>query len=121
MKTILFFLLSLTLFGCAVSHKRGADAQVTLDYYLQNRGDLPTELTKMMDPKVHAQGEVTVQWSINDKGETQDIKILNDSLHNDLINERIVEQLKTMSFPKAPRFTTTTVDYTYQFQFSKKP
>lgn len=120
MKTILSLALSLLIFGCAVSHKRGSDAQVTVDYYLENRGNLPMELTKMVSMKNINEADVTVQWSVNDKGDAQDISIQHDTLHNEQVNNLIIEHLKSMKFPKAPRFTTTTVEYTYKFQTTKK-
>lgn len=121
MKTILILTFSLFFAGCAISHKRGSDAQVTVDYYLQNRGDLPQELTKMVTLKDIKEAYVTVQWTVNEKGQTQDISIQNDTLHNDMVNNRIIEHLKNMQFPKGPRFTTTTVEYTYMFQAQPSP
>ncbi len=120
MKTILFLTLTFLIFGCAISHKRGSDAQVTVDYYLENRGTLPTELTKMVSLKDFNEADVTVQWSVNDKGESLNISIQHDTLHNEQVNNLITEHLKSMKFPKAPRFTTTTVEYTYKFKTSKK-
>jgi hypothetical protein len=119
MKTILFLTLTFLIFGCAVSHKRGSDAQVTVDYYLENRGDMPIELTKMVSLKGIKEADVTVQWSVNDKGEPLNVSIQHDTLHNEQVNTLIIEHLKSMNFPKAPRFTTTTVEYTYKFQTTK--
>ncbi|MEY4615086.1 MAG: hypothetical protein RJB66_46 [Pseudomonadota bacterium] len=116
MKTILIFTLSLLFAGCAISHKRGSDAQGTVDFYLQNRGDLPNQLTKMVTLKDIKEAYVTVQWTVNDKGMPENITIEHDTLHNDLVNGMIIDQLKGMRFPKGPRFTTTTVEYTYLFK-----
>lgn len=118
--TLLFSIGLLLMAGCAISHKRGADAQVAVDYYLQNRGALPNELSKMVTlDKIH-EADVTIQWSVNDKGETQDITIEHDTLHNENVNTLLIEHLKSMKFPKPPKFTTTTVEYTYKFQKSQK-
>ena len=102
--------------GCAITHKRGADAQLTVDYYLQNRGTLPSELSKMVTLDKINEADVTIQWSVNDKGETQDITIEHDTLHNENVNTLLIEHLKTMKFPRPPNFTVTTVEYTYKFQ-----
>lgn len=115
MKTILTLALSLIFTGCAINHKRGADAQTTVDYYLENRGELPVQLTKLVSLKENHTAEVTIQWTVTDSGHTKDINIINDSLHNTAVNTVLVEHLKTMNFPKTPRFTTTTVEYTYKF------
>ena len=125
MKTfILFFLGSLLLssliVSCAISHKRGSDAQISVDYYLENRGSMPMELSKMVSLKDVKEAAVSLQWTVNDKGETQDINIQHDTLHNDKVNTLLIEHLKAMKFPKAPKFTTTTVEYTYKFQAQKK-
>ncbi len=120
MKIILLISLSVSLMaGCAITHKRGADAQVAVDYYLQNRGSLPTELSRMVSLDHINEANITLQWSINDKGETQDIRIEHDTLHNESVNTLLIEHLRTMKFPKSPKFTTTTVEYTYKFQKSQ--
>lgn len=118
--TLLFSIGLLLLAGCAISHKRGSDAQLTVDYYLQNRGSLPNELSKMVKLEKIQEADVTIQWSVNDKGETQDITIEHDTLHNENVNTLLIEHLKSMKFPKQPNFTTTTVEYTYKFQKSQK-
>jgi hypothetical protein len=121
MKTIL--LISLTLLsigtllnGCAISHKRGSDANESLAYYLANRGTISEEVTKMVSLKNLKEADVTIQWSVDEKGATKDVTITHDTLHNDKVNQRLVEHLKSLKFPKTPRFTTTTVEYTYKFQ-----
>lgn len=118
--TLLFSIGLLLMAGCAISHKRGADAQLAVDYYLQNRGTLPKELSKMVTLDKIQEADVTIQWSVNDKGETQDITIEHDTLHNENVNTLLIEHLKTMKFPKPPNFTTTTVEYTYKFQKTQK-
>jgi hypothetical protein len=110
----------LGLAGCAVSHKRGSDAQVTVDYYLQNRGSLPEELSKIVAKAPIHESLVTVQWTVNERGETENVTIQQDTLHNDVVNTLILEHLKTMKFPKTPKFTKTTVEYTYKFMVNKK-
>lgn len=116
MKIKLLIFVLLTVAGCAISHKRGSDAQQTVDYYLENRGELPNELTKMVSTNKLNEAIVTLQWTVNDKGETQNIAITQDTLHNEAVNTLLKEHLKALRFPKAPRFTTTTVEYTYKFQ-----
>jgi hypothetical protein len=120
MKTILLLSLCFYFVGCAISHKRGSDAQVAVDYYLENRGELPNELTKLVTQKDLTEADVTIQWTINEKGQTKDVSISHDTLHNEKVNTLLVEHLKAMNFPKSPRFTTTTVEYTYKFQTQKK-
>lgn len=116
MKTILILTLGLLFTGCAITHKRSADAQGTVDYYLQNRGDLPNQLTKMVTLKDVKEAYVTVQWTVNDKGTPENITIEHDTLHNEIVNTMIIDQLKGMQFPKGPRFSTATVEYTYLFK-----
>lgn len=102
--------------NCAIVHKRGADPQVTIDYYLQNRGAITNELTKMVSLEKLKEADVTVQWTVDEKGETKNVEIINDTLHNESVNTLLIEHLKTMKFPKTPHFTTTTVEYTYKFK-----
>lgn len=119
MKTILLLTLALFFTGCAINHKRGSDAQLTVDYYLKNRGDLPSQLTKLVNLKNTKEASVTLQWTVNDSGETKDVAVIQDNLHNEAVNTVLVEHLKSMSFPKQPRFTTTTVEYTYKFHLQQ--
>jgi hypothetical protein len=77
---------------------------------------MPAELTKLVVLKDIKEANVTVQWTVNERGETQSVTIEHDTLHNDKVNTLLVEHLKAMQFPKTPRFTTTTVEYTYRFQ-----
>lgn len=121
MKTTLILGLTLLFAGCALSHKRGPEVQATVDYYVNNRGDLPAELTKAVSKSDFKEADVTVQWTVNEKGETQDVSIEHDTLHNELVNSMILDHLRTMKFPKTPRFTKTTVEYTYKFKMSKNP
>lgn len=122
MKTILFYSLLICITsGCAITHKRGGDAQVAVDYYIQNRGSLPNELSKMVNLDRLNEADVTLQWSVNDKGEVQDVSIEHDSLGNENVNTLLIEHLKSLKFPKSPKFTTATVEYTYKFQKGASP
>jgi hypothetical protein len=117
---LLFYIALIVMAGCAITHKRGANAQVAVDYYLENRGTLPAELTKMVTLEKINEADVTIQWTVSEKGETQDITIEHDTLHNESVNTLLIEHLKSMKFPKTPQFTSTTVEYTYKFQKSQK-
>lgn len=120
MKSIIFLILSTVTFlmttNCAITHKRGSDPQVAVDYYLNNRGTLPQELKKMVNLNKINEAEVTLKWTVNERGETQDISIPYDTLHNESVNTLLMEHLKALKFPETPHFTTSTVEYTYKFK-----
>lgn len=106
--------------SCAISHKRGSNAQFTVDYYIENRGDLPNQLIKLVKPKNLKEAQVSLGWTIDENGQTRNIKILRDNLHNESVNNLLIEHLKAMKFPKSPHFTTSMVEYTYKFHSQKK-
>lgn len=120
MKSNIFLFLSITVFlmttNCAISHKRGSEPQLIVDYYLNNRGNVPQELKKMVNLNKINEAEVTLKWTVNEHGETQDISIPHDTLHNESVNTLLSEHLKALKFPETPQFTTSTVEYTYKFK-----
>ncbi len=110
MKSNIFLFLSITVFlmttNCAISHKRGSEPQLIVDYYLNNRGSVPQELKKMVNLNKINEAEVTLKWTVNERGETQDISIPYDTLHNESVNTLLSEHLKVLKFPETPQLST---------------
>lgn len=115
MKT-LFLILSLTLLGaCAVTHVRGNDPQIAIDYYVKSKQDIEPQIKELLEQNVGMAGNLTLRWTVNHKGEVLQAEIVNDSLGLSPVNELLLGHLKSLTFPVTPTFMTSTVEYTYKF------
>lgn len=119
MKMILLISALVLLSSCSTTptivHNRGNDPQVAIDYYKQEKHSIQNEVERIVKSNRINNGELTLEWSVDEKGRVLTAKVINDSVNNQELSSLLISHLKGLTFPKTPMFMTSTVVYTYRF------
>jgi hypothetical protein len=113
---ILFSLLmaSATLFSCAITHVRGNDPQVAIDFYKTQKKSIEPKIKEILKENRTEAGTITLDWKINDQGDVMEAYVKEDSIGDPELSETILNHLKSLRFPKTPMFMTSEVEYSYK-------
>lgn len=102
--------------GCGtIEHKRGSNAEVLIRHFEQHNAKVKSCYS------LHRTGVgfITIQWTVNDQGQISDIGLKERTLNNLDLENCLLREIKAISFPPTPRFTTATVEYKFQFSSSR--
>ncbi len=118
----LFFILIMSVFliSCELIHKRGgADADEILNVYKDQIQEAQRCFEPILVLKQEVKGYIKISWTVDGKGRVIRSNVTEDNLGYPEINLCLMKNLKTIHFPPASRFSTSTVVYTHHF--STKP
>lgn len=117
MKTRWLMILSLTVLasGCTIKHKRASDPEVVISHYKQNLEGARSCYEDVIAQSPELEGDVSLQWTVNDKGEVVKPEIVESTLNSPEVHSCLLSHLKMLDFPPTPRFSKSTVTYTFHF------
>lgn len=120
----LLVLISLTFLllgsGCAIKHKREADASKIIDAYKAQREQVKNCYFKALETNAQLKGEVTLAWVVDGKGALKKAWVKDTTMNDADMESCLLEHLKTVSFPKTQNLAKITVEYTLTFDRQEK-
>lgn len=121
-----FFAVMATVFGftssCqSISHRRGADPEVAIQHFKTHLGTSKKCADDIVNARKDKEGEVTVQWTVNDKGKVLNPMVVNNTFGDVAIGECFLHLLNSLDFPPTPLFSKATVEYTFRWTSLVQP
>ncbi|MCB0363687.1 MAG: AgmX/PglI C-terminal domain-containing protein, partial [Bdellovibrionales bacterium] len=81
----------------------------------ENMGPAKKCADDLVAMKQDKEGRVTIEWTVNDKGETLHPKVTENSWKDPEVEECFLSLLKSLKFPPTPLFSKSTVAYTFKW------
>ena len=113
--SISLYLAFTSLSGCALKHKREADADKIVEAYKSQKEQVKNCYYKALETQPKLQGEVVLSWIVSGRGELKEAWIKNSTLNDSDMETCILNHLKTVQFPKTQNMAKITVEYTLTF------
>ena len=101
--------------GTKIAHKRGADPDIAIRHFEENIGPAKNCADRVVQELTTQEGHITVQWTVNDKGEVLEPMVTENTLGENAVGDCFLDLLKALKFPPTPSFTKTTVLYTFRY------
>ena len=101
--------------GCALKHKREADANKIIDAYKAQREQVKNCYYKALETNTQLQGEVTLAWVVDGKGALKKAWVKDTTMNDADMEGCLLDHLKTVTFPKTQNLAKITVEYTLTF------
>ncbi len=114
----LLAVLMLFLSGCStwsVAHRRGVDANQTLQYYQENRATLNPCLEGALKGSKPRQGDIVLEWSVNPQGKVIDSRIKERTLDNIEVENCLLNHVRGLQFPESKGKGIATIEFRYDF------
>lgn len=108
-------LTSCSTIGEKIAHKRGADPNIAIRHFEENLGPAKSCADQVVDELSDQEGHVTIQWTVNDKGDVLEPMITENTLGDGAVGDCFLNLLRGLKFPPTPAFTKTTVLYTFKY------
>ncbi|MCC7403589.1 MAG: AgmX/PglI C-terminal domain-containing protein [Bdellovibrionales bacterium] len=109
-----------TTVGEKIVHKRGPDPYIAIRHFEDNLGPAKDCADPLVKGLTHPVGHITVQWTVDDKGQVLDPMVTENTLKDDGVGECFLKLLRALKFPPTPEFTKTTVLYTFKYTTSEE-
>ncbi len=101
--------------GCAIKHKREADANKIIDAYKSQKQQVKNCYYKALEIRADLQGEVTLAWIVDGKGILQKAWVKGTTVNDAGMESCLLDHLKTVIFPQTQNLARITVEYTLTF------
>lgn len=102
--------------GCqSISHRRAADPEVAIRHFEANLAPAKKCADDLVKKKKDREGEVSVQWTVNDKGEVLNPLVAQNTFGDLAVGDCFLSLLHRLRFPPTQIFTKTTVTYAFRW------
>lgn len=101
--------------GCAIKHKREADAQKIVDAYKAEKEQVKNCFENALKQNAQLQGDITLAWMVDGHGVLKKAWVKNSTVQDADMENCLLNHLKTVSFPKTQNLAKITVEYTLTF------
>jgi hypothetical protein len=102
--------------GCqSISHRRAADPEVAIRHFEANLAPAKKCADDLVKKKKDREGEISVQWTVNDKGEVLNPLVAQNTFGDLAVGDCFLSLLQRLKFPPTQIFTKTTVTYAFRW------
>lgn len=102
--------------GCqSISHRRAADPEVAIRHFEANLAPAKKCADDLVKKKKDKEGEVSIQWTVNDKGEVLNPLVAENTFGDLAVGDCFLNLLHRLKFPPTQIFTKTTVTYAFRW------
>ncbi len=113
-----FCLLFFVVIGVSCSslkHKRGEDTEKMVQFFEGHQKPAKQCADDKIKKRKDQEGEVALQWTVNDKGTVIKSEIMKNTYDDPSIGECFLHLLHSLKFPTHQLFTQTTINYTFHW------
>lgn len=95
--------------------EEGADPNIAIRHFEENLGPAKSCADHAVEQLTDQEGHVTIQWTVNDKGDVLEPMITENTLGDGAVGDCFLNLLRSLKFPPTPTLTKTTVLYTFKY------
>ena len=118
MKNLFLSLFGIFLISCATQTPKGSiDKELVKGAIKSRTADYRRCFYTEYEKNKTLEGKVIIFWEINELGNAQNLSVVKSTLDNSIVENCIVESLKTIQFPKPA--TGIVAEIIYPFNFKK--